>query len=110
MKALIVAAAVAHGVSAAAMDGLVGCETGRTYDPHIVSRDGRYVGLTQLDGRHLARLHVWAEDQGIEPDEFDPAQQLNYTIDYLAVHGAGEWPVCGRGLSFLPPIRTFGLQ
>ena len=108
IKALVVAASIAHGVSVAGMDALVACETGRTFDPHIVSRNGLYVGLTQLDAGNRRRLRTWAEQQGLQPDEDDPSQQLNYSLDVIRAGGIGQWPVCGQwlrgymGLEVLP--------
>ncbi len=93
---LVAAVAEQHGLDWQAYDHLVFCESG--YNPHAVSPDGLYVGLTQLSAQNRARMAVWAIGQGVIPDEYDPSQQLAYSADLIVNEDryALAWPVCGR--------------
>ena len=90
MKALIVAAAVAHAVSAPLMVHMAGCES--TWNPRAISPDGVNVGLYQLSRYgELPGFIAWAQAQGLVPDPLDPAQQANFTAERLAAGAGPAW-------------------
>ena len=100
IRALIVAVAIGHGLTPSALDALARCETGGTYDPAIVSADGRYTGLLQEDETFMGHRREWAATQGVDFDPYDAAQQLNYGAEVIVARGAGDWPTCGRIAGF----------
>jgi hypothetical protein len=98
---MIIAAALVHGVNTDYAVGVADCETGGTFDPHITSSDGEYVGLYQL-ARH-GKLSVFYADG--YTDWADPAQQADFFSDEIARGQAWAWPRCSavlRTKSILP--------
>lgn len=95
VRALAIAAALAHGVPPEHELGIIDCETGGTYRPDIVSRDGRYFGLDQLAwGGEMEWFRTRQIQQGLTPDWADPAQSANYLAEQLADGHETPWPVC----------------
>ena len=94
IQALIVAAALAHGVSPDVMLNMAYCES--TFRADVVS--GPNVGLFQLsrDGK-LREFTAWETAQGLPGhDPFDPARQSNFVAEQLTL-GAGPAWSCWRG-------------
>jgi soluble lytic murein transglycosylase-like protein len=83
IRALIVAAALAHGVDPILMDRMAYCES--TYNPFAVS--GPNVGLYQLS-RYGKQKDFF--DRGYT-DLFDPAQQANFTAEELSEGQGPAW-------------------
>jgi len=87
VRALILAAAMAHGVDADLMDRLARCESG--YNPNSVA--GPYMGLYQLGPAKRQRFLAEGYD-----NVFDPAQQANFVAEELANGDVGSWAGCNH--------------
>lgn len=82
VRSLIVAAAIAHGVSVQQMDTIACHESGF----NRYAMNGQYTGLYQL-GYGMQR-GFFARGYN---DLFDPAQQSNYVAEVLARGGQSNW-------------------
>lgn len=70
---------------------VVDCETGKTWDPAVVSPNGKYHGLFQFsDG-------TWAANGGSGHASRAPVEeQVQRAWDEHRKHGRQPWPRCGR--------------
>ena len=85
VRAVILAAAVSHGVDASLMDRLAKCESGY----NRFAANGPYVGLYQLGT--AKRRQFLAEGY---VDVYDPAQQANFVAELLAAGETSAWAGC----------------
>lgn len=90
IKAIILSAAISHGVSAAVLDHMAACES--SYDPAAVGDSGTSLGLYQLHvdgelGVFYARGYT---------DPFNARQAADFTADEVA-HGKGQAWTCFPG-------------
>lgn len=75
-----------QGVSAALLTRVVSCETGGTFDPYSVGRQGE-LGAVQLHPRgELPRFLAWGYT-----DAFSPWQSVRFLAQRVAMGGAGAW-------------------
>lgn len=89
VKAIILAAALAHAVSGDDMLRVAECES--TYRPLAVSADGQNLGLYQLNRRgRLPEFYALGYD-----DVWDASQQADYFAGRLAEHDVAAW-TCAR--------------
>ena len=93
VRALIVAAALGHGVNPAVMDEMARCES--TYNQFAVNEPN--LGLFQLS-RQGKLPAFYARGY---TDVFDPAQQSNFTAEQLLDGQGGAWTCYPRWLPLL---------
>jgi len=75
-----------QGVSRAYLLAIVRCETGGTFNPYSVGRQGE-LGAAQLHPRgELRRFLSWGYD-----DVFSPYQSVRFLAQRIAMGGAGAW-------------------
>jgi hypothetical protein len=86
-RAIILAAAMAHGVDPQVMDHVAQCESG--YNRFAVN--GPFMGVFQLG---TAKRKQFAA-QGYD-DVFDPSQQANFVADLIANGEINDWAGCAR--------------
>jgi hypothetical protein len=86
-RAIILAAAVGHGVDPRLMDRIAACES--SYNRYALNAP--YVGLFQL-GPYKQRQFL-AEGY---TDFFDPAQQANFVAELIAQGEISDWAGCLR--------------
>ena len=68
------------------------------YDPYAISPDGdRGPGQLNPHGK-LPDFRRWAEQQGVEPDEFNPFLVLDYMETRGLQTDPGAWTPISRGL------------
>jgi len=81
---------VEQGVSRAFLLRIVSCETGGTYNPYSVGRQGE-LGAVQLHPRgELLRFLSWGYD-----DPFSPWQAVRFLAQRVSMGGASAWS-CAR--------------
>jgi len=86
-RAIILAAAMAHGVDPGLMDHIAGCESG--YNRYATN--GPYMGLFQLG---TAKRQQFLS-RGYS-DLFDPSQQANFVAELLSAGEVSNWVNCAR--------------
>lgn len=87
IKALIVAAALAHGVNPDIMLDMARCES--TFNPYVVNRDDQTIqGLYQI--KYPGGEGVTFYKRGYT-NRFDPAQSANFTAERIVEGAGGQW-------------------